>query len=474
MKINRFTKIRQQWATKIRQQWATDLFKRTQIRLTMLYSGFIILFLILFTLIIYTVFSVTISQREEQQIKRLAIQEENIVKGYLAKYGRLNPFIPVNRDIIVIGEDQFFYYFIDPVGRLVFGNEVVHPFRNDLINVIQGWMPQDQQVRSFSIKIPPDLMNGLPPQPENPGDIRLLVAAQPVFFGDMFVGTLYVGKNITKNIDLFRSLFFILVILAVLFSGVAIYLSHLMSKRAMIPVVNAYMKQRQFTADASHELRTPLSVLLTSINALEMEKEMNEEGDFSRKLLTNMKEEVKRMAKLVGDLLTLARSDSEQAEILWENFDYQPIAAKIIESMKPLADSKGIVLTLHAPSPMVVYGDLERLKQLLYLLLDNAIKYTPQAGTVDVTLSIEDQERHPTFHLQVKDTGIGISPEDLEKIFDRFYRVDKARTRQTGGYGLGLSIAKWIVEAHKGTIQADSKVGEGSTFTVKIPQQPRK
>lgn len=427
----------------------------------------------LFTLIIYTVFWITNAYREEDLIRRLAVQEGKIVEGYLVKYGRMTPLILDNRNIIVIGEDQFFYYLMDPAGRLLFGNESVHPLREDLIYAVQGWRPQEQQVRFFRINIPPHLINGMVPQLESSGEIRLLVAAQPIYVGNLFVGTLYVGKNVTKNILLLRSFFFILLLFALIFSGAAIYLSHLMSKRAMIPVVNAYRKQRQFTADASHELRTPLSVLLTSINALEMEKEANEEDQFSRKLLTNMKEEVKRMAKLVGDLLTLARSDSEQDELLMEEFDYRPIAAKIIESMKPLADSKGIGITLQAPSPLTIYGDQERLKQLLYLLLDNAIKYTPNDGRVDITLSIEKQERHPTFSLQVKDTGIGISSEDMEKIFDRFYRVDKARSRQTGGYGLGLSIAKWIVEAHKGTIQVESKVGEGSIFTVKIPQPPR-
>lgn len=457
----------------IRQKRQTDLFKRTQTRLTILYSGLIILFLLLFTLIIYTVFWITNAYREEDLIRRLAVQEGKIVEGYLAKYGRMTPLIPDNRNIIVIGEDQFFYYLLDPAGNLLFGNESVHPLREDLIYAVQGWRPPEQQVRFFRINIPPYLINRVVPQLENSGEIRLMVAAQPIYVGNLFVGTLYVGKNVTKNILLLRSFFFILLLFALIFSGAAIYLSHLMSKRAMIPVVNAYRKQRQFTADASHELRTPLSVLLTSINALEMEKEANEEDQFSRKLLTNMKEEVKRMAKLVGDLLTLARSDSEQDELLMEEFDYRPIAAKIIESMKPLADSKGIDITLRAPSPLTIYGDQERLKQLLYLLLDNAIKYTPNDGRVEITLSVEKQERHPTFTLQVKDTGIGISSEDMEKIFDRFYRVDKARSRQTGGYGLGLSIAKWIVEAHKGTIQVESKVGEGSIFTVKIPQPPR-
>lgn len=446
---------------------------RTQIRLTILYSGLIILFLLLFIIIVYSLLYTIIFNREEQQIQRLADQELSVVIRYLREYGRMNPAYPGNQDMIVIGTDQFFYYVMDPAGRLRFGDEVVHLLRPDLINMLQGWTPRDHEVRyeTLQINFSERLRIVFPPPPANPHEIRLIMTARPILIGDRFAGILYVGKNISGIYEMLQSLLVLLAALALAFSGVAIFLSHLMSRRAMIPIMQSYARQRQFTADASHELRTPLSVLLSSINALEMEKEIDDANDFSRKILANMKDEVKRITKLVEYLLILARSDSGQPDLLWETFDVRLHVEQILHNMEPLAKSKQIRLDLNAPNSLVVYGDSERLKQLIYILLDNAIKYTPEGGEVSVTLFMEDQERRPALAIQVKDTGIGISPEDQRQIFDRFYRVDKARSREMEGHGLGLSIAKWIVEAHGGTIQVSSKLGEGSTFKVKIPQQ---
>jgi signal transduction histidine kinase len=130
-----------------------------------------------------------------------------------------------------------------------------------------------------------------------------------------------------------------------------------------------------------------------------------------------------------------------------------------------MAGSKQIELDLNAPESILVNGDSQRLTQLLYILLDNAIKYTPNGGKAFLTLSTRGKE----LQLSVRDTGIGIIQEDHSKIFERFYRSDKARNRQEGGHGLGLAIAKWIVESHKGSIQVSSEVGKGSTFLIRLP-----
>lgn len=237
-----------------------------------------------------------------------------------------------------------------------------------------------------------------------------------------------------------------------------------MSERAMIPISSAFKRQREFVGDASHELRTPLSVLLSSIDAMEMTIEL-EKGGMIAKLLTNMRQEVKRMTHLVTDLLTLARSDSNTIELRTEVFDYRPLAEKALESVQPLAAAKQIKLGLSSPSSLQVAADHERLSQLLYILLDNAIKYTQSGGEVKLGLSKKGNE----LYIVVQDTGIGIKKEDLGKIFERFYRADKSRSRQAGGHGLGLSIAKWIIDTHKGTIKVTSAVGKGSTFEVRVP-----
>jgi signal transduction histidine kinase len=164
----------------------------------------------------------------------------------------------------------------------------------------------------------------------------------------------------------------------------------------------------------------------------------------------------------------LARSDSGRLELHQETANFAPHALKTIEAIAPLAHAKQIHIHCGLPEMITVYADIEKLKQVMYILLDNAIKYTPERGEVRAQFSIKG-ERQPMLCLCVEDTGQGIHPDDYDRIFDRFYRADKSRTRQSGGYGLGLAIAKWIVEAHHGTIIVNSKQGEGSRFTVLIP-----
>jgi signal transduction histidine kinase len=297
-----------------------------------------------------------------------------------------------------------------------------------------------------------------------------MIASHSIYYKGQFIGQLYIGKDISFVYQLFHWLLMILVALGIVFFGVATFMSVVMSKRAMIPISGAFSRQREFVADASHELRTPLSVLLSSIDAMEMtiEPAKEEEGqeNFVGKLLSNMRQEVKRMTNLVSDLLTLARSDSNTIETKTETFDFRPHADKALESVSPLAASKQISLNLDAPATLMATGDPQRLSQLLYILLDNAIKYTPNGG--EVRLSLSDEARQ--LCIKVQDTGIGIKQEDQDHIFERFYRADKSRSRQMGGHGLGLSITKWIVGTHGGSIQLVSEVGKGSTFVIRIPR----
>ncbi|WP_253946712.1 sensor histidine kinase [Priestia filamentosa] len=174
------------------------------------------------------------------------------------------------------------------------------------------------------------------------------------------------------------------------------------------------------------------------------------------------------MTKLVSALLTLARSDSDLIERADEIFDFCPAVENTVYSIETLAKRKQINLYLQAPNKLLIRGDKERLTQLLYILLDNAVKYTPNGGEVYLTLSIESSSPQ-MFQMIVQDTGIGIAPESYNLIFERFYREDKARSKQIVGHGLGLSIAKLIVDVHQGTIVVSSELNKGSTFKVQIP-----
>jgi len=224
----------------------------------------------------------------------------------------------------------------------------------------------------------------------------------------------------------------------------------------------AFLKVTQFSADASHELRTPLTILRGEV-------EIGLRGDRSaaeyRDILVSNLEEIERMSKIVSDLLLLSRSDMGQEVLSRESVDLRELVQELINQLAMLAEQKNIVLTGDIRPVPLVLGDKLRLRQMAANLVANAIRYTSAGGRVNVRLEGVAEG----VKLVVEDTGIGIPKADLPRIFDRFYRVDKARSREEGGSGLGLSIVKWIVDAHHGDITVESVVDEGTIFTVVLP-----
>jgi len=224
----------------------------------------------------------------------------------------------------------------------------------------------------------------------------------------------------------------------------------------------AFTQQRRFVADASHELRTPVTVI-RSITDIALEEPLNlDEYD---EILREINAESERLGLLINDLLVLARADEEQMPLDREPVRLDLLAYDVAATMEPLAKERGIELQLQKLEPATVSGDTARLIQVLMGLVDNALTYTNSGGTV--TLGVE--LHGAVACLTVRDTGIGIAEGDIPYIFERFYRADPARSRAAGGSGLGLSIAHWVVEAHGGSIEVQSRVGQGSTFTVTLP-----
>ncbi len=224
----------------------------------------------------------------------------------------------------------------------------------------------------------------------------------------------------------------------------------------------AFRRQRQFTADASHELRTPLTSIKGQVEVA-LTKERS--AQTYREVLGAVNEEVDRLIRLVGSLLTMARADAGQIPIAKERVELGGLVASVVEQVAPMADERGVLVEAPPGPATAVQADQDLLLQLLLNLLDNAIKYTGRGGRVTVGWASRDG----SVELWVHDTGAGIRPEHLPRIFDRFYRVDRARGRAEGGTGLGLSICRWIAEAHGGSISAESTPGSGSTFTVRLP-----
>jgi heavy metal sensor kinase len=224
----------------------------------------------------------------------------------------------------------------------------------------------------------------------------------------------------------------------------------------------AFRRQRQFTADASHELRTPLTAIK---GQTEVALQRDRDADTYREVLRKVNGEVDRMIRLVGSLLTLARADARQIPVGRESLDLGALVTDAVEQVRPAASEKAITLNVRSNSTVQLRADQDLILQLMLNLLDNSVKYTPNGGAIDVSLRAAGAQAE----VSVADTGPGIASEHLPHIFDRFYRVDKARTRAEGGAGLGLSISRWIAEAHGGTLQAESTPGRGSKFTLSLP-----
>jgi len=229
-------------------------------------------------------------------------------------------------------------------------------------------------------------------------------------------------------------------------------------------IEHGVVEQRRFVADASHELRTPLAVMRAE---LEVALRGDDPADDASEVLGSAAEEVARMSKIVDDLLTLAHRDENSLELLLTPVDLGEIAAQVAGQLRPLAGEGGVRLVVEARSVAVV-ADQARITQVVTNLVDNAVKYTGAGGSVRVRV----WEQGGGGGLAVSDTGPGIGPEDLPRVFDRFFRLDAARSRARGGSGLGLAICKELVEAHGGRIWADSVPGAGSTFTLTLPAQP--
>jgi heavy metal sensor kinase len=226
----------------------------------------------------------------------------------------------------------------------------------------------------------------------------------------------------------------------------------------------AFRKTRQFSADASHELRTPLTILKGETEvALRWAKTPEEFHD----ILHSNLEEIDRMGRMIEDLLALAKSDAGEMPLDRHLFSLSDVLQHLYLQAKVLAEAGGleVVLNLNVIEEIRLVGDELRLRQVFLNLISNAIKYTAAGGCIEIALAVEGA----AAVVSVQDTGIGIAAEHLPHIFDRFYRIDKARNRQDGGTGLGLSIVKSIVEAHEGTISVESTVGVGSNFTVRLP-----
>jgi two-component system OmpR family sensor kinase len=226
----------------------------------------------------------------------------------------------------------------------------------------------------------------------------------------------------------------------------------------------SFRRVKRFTADASHELKTPLTILRGEVEVgLKKKRTLRE---YQRILNSNL-EETSRMSRIVDDLLTLSRADMGELTMEREEVELSSLAREVRDDLQILAQEKGVQLKFMGDGFTTVEGDPLFLRQLILNITENGLKYTPSGGEVE--LKVQGDRDQGVVRIFVADTGVGIAPKDQKRVFDRFFRVDQARSRDTGGTGLGLSICQWIAQAHEGQIAVKSKLGKGSTFTVTIP-----
>jgi heavy metal sensor kinase len=225
----------------------------------------------------------------------------------------------------------------------------------------------------------------------------------------------------------------------------------------------AFDRERQFTADAAHELRTPLTVLQGEIEVALRRPRSDEEY---RRILHTLQEAVGRLSRLVADLLVLARAEAGAEILRRQEVAVAPLLRLVAESVQPKATAQQVTFTVHAPKDLATTVDQDRLFQALVNIVDNALAHTSAGGEIELGADTEGDG----IRIWVADNGEGIPPEHLPHIFQRFYRADAHRSRDSGGSGLGLAITKWIVEAHGGRITVDSQPGQRTEFTLHFPR----
>lgn len=275
-------------------------------------------------------------------------------------------------------------------------------------------------------------------------------------------GSKIVYLDITAQHRILTNLIYTFVVVAAVMLIFIFLISRTFANKAIQPVEEAFYKQKQFIADASHELKTPLTVINTNVDVLLSNKDEN--AEHQSKWLYYIKSEVERMSKLINDLLYLAKLDDSR-DVIYSAFDLSKAVEDVILTMEALIFENNIELSYDVESGIMIEGNKEQMEQVVMILLDNAVKYSGSKGKVNLSL----RKNNNNAVLSVANTGEAIPSECMERIFDRFYRGDKSRARNSGGYGLGLSIAKAIVDQHEGKIYVKSGANEYTTFFVELP-----
>ena len=415
------------------------MFGRIRLRLTLWYVSILILIVVLFGTIVVLGFRYQVTREQDRLLAREAESKQGIVYGNE----------PGGANTYSTNSNQIGWTVLEPDGRLL-----------------------AQTNMGLSLGLPdPALLKETTRErktskatvTESGGGVRVL--SVPVTRSGEVIGVVQVAQShefVEKTVDNFIVRLVPIGLLAV---GLAAVGGLFVSGRAMRPVRDAFERQQAFVADASHELKAPLTLI--RVDAEVMGRRPRDRED--QEILQHLLGETTRMDAILSDLLLLARLDAGETPTVRETFDLTTILTEAADRFETEAAVEDIGLVVDVEGKLNATGDREYTRQILGALLDNALRYTPTGGSVTVEGRSEDGRIEAT----VRDSGPGIPPEHLPHVFDRFYRVDAARTRKGGGTGLGLAIARGLARAHGGDLTAANAHGGGAIFNLSLPAAPR-
>lgn len=419
------------------------MFDKLKKRLTLIYTG-------IFTLIMVFVVAVTVAIG---CISVLRTEKDMLIADIYDEWREWigSGELPVDPALVKKGEMMSLMY--DADGNIIIDQMTDSPYAAALTAIRASWPEPENETELLYFR-------------DKNGTLHFFLAGGCTFWENgQIQARLYTFLNLEDYYDMAVDGMYFLFLLCVVCIMLAAGGGYYMAAKNIKPLEILFAREHEFAADASHELRTPLTVLSLGVESLQNDDESKLSG-FAQEVLRDMQHETKYMSRLIEALLTLARGDEENTPLARAKVDLTEVAVKVCNKMRPLAAKKGLGLEYAAgDAPQVfILGDKNKMEQLLIIFIDNAIKYS-ESGIITVTVDADSM--HAV--MKVMDEGIGISESDAQKIFERFYRVDKARSRAAGGFGLGLNIARIIVVRHGGTVSVKPRSPHGSIFTVRLP-----
>ncbi|PGZ93457.1 hypothetical protein COE53_07080 [Bacillus sp. AFS029533] len=430
-----------------------SLFHQISKRLTFFNLRILMIFIILFNISVGIVMSFYIYLDQKSDLITVLKQEIKEVKMNATSLGP-------NDDITQRKHKRknvYFNYFLNKKNGFEIYDETAPGYTRDIEKVLKQINPIHNKVVIKRI------------DPHDKEELNLMIAAENVYdSSNHYLGTIYSGKDLSSVIYLIKQFISISFLLSIIFCFMAYYFGKKITNQAMEPIIASYKEQQEFVENASHELRTPLSVLQAGIDVLSVEQDRL--SDFGKETLTDLKKELSDTRNLVHQLLFLARLDHKQiAKVNREEFRIDVFSEQIQKAWQYKASEKKQIIKLLNEEKFIVKTNQESLKQLINIFVDNAIKYSNEDHTISLNYYVKSEKKATYFYYEINDNGIGIPKEQQDKIFNRFYRIEEHRSRDEGNTGLGLSIAKSIIESLNGEIIVNSEFGKGSSFKIKIP-----